>query len=102
MEAEGASPQHSALSDDGSTALVAGRIFIRSEGIWTEQANEGEGESAGGMALSSDGDTAVIAGGETARFFVRSERSWSRQGEVGPIRAAAGDEDSAAVSAKRD
>ena len=95
VEAEGASPQHSALSDDGSTALVAGRIFIRSEGIWTEQANEGE--SAGGMALSSDGDTAVIAGGETARFFVRSEGSWSQQGEA--KLGGGGNEDSAAVSA---
>jgi hypothetical protein len=79
-EGEETVPQGLALSNDGNTALIAGHFFTRSEGNWTEQANEGE--AGGGMALSSDGNTAVVGENGGVRFFVRAEGAWSQQGEV--------------------
>jgi hypothetical protein len=78
-----------ALSNDGNTAIVGGPldnsnagaawVFIRSGGVWTQQAKlvGGGGTS---VALSSDGDTAIVGGGAATAVFTRSGSVWSQQG----------------------
>jgi IPT/TIG domain/FG-GAP repeat len=92
-----------ALSSDGNTALIGGRIdnaeigaawvFTRSGSTWTQQggkltgANEvGPGQFGYSVALSSDGNTALIGGRldnaeiGAAWVFTRSESTWTQQG----------------------
>jgi FG-GAP repeat len=91
-----------AVSADGSTALVgapdgvsdpgAAYVFIRSSGIWTQQAKlVGTDASAGAqqgwsVALSADGNTALVGGPDdnavigAAWVFTRSNGVWSQQG----------------------
>jgi gliding motility-associated-like protein len=90
------------ISADGNTAIVGGDsddsglgaawIYIRSGGIWTEQAklvgtgSTGYVQQGVSVAISADGNT-VIFGGHSdnshvgaAWVFVRSNGSWSQQG----------------------
>ncbi len=99
-----------ALSNDGTTALIGGQsnnsfagaawVFTSpgSTGPWSQQAElTGAGESSGGglfgqsAGLSSDGDTALIGGSQdqgagtmsgdgAAWAFTRSGTAWSQQG----------------------
>jgi hypothetical protein len=91
-----------ALSTDGNTAIVGGSadssgagaawIFIRSNGVWSEQAKLVGANAVGNafqgiaVALSSDGNTALIGGyGDNADngaawVFVNSGGVWSQQG----------------------
>jgi hypothetical protein len=97
-----------ALSSDGSTALVGARtdegghgsafVFSRSEGEWTQQGPKltGVGESEPGLfgvgtALSANGDVAMIGGPRTAAnlgaawIFTRTGSTWSQFGsELAP------------------
>jgi hypothetical protein len=91
-----------ALSSDGNTAIVGGStdssgtgaawIFIRSNGVWSEEAKligagaVGNAFQGISVALSSDGNTALIGGyGDNAAngaawVFVRSGATWTQQG----------------------
>jgi hypothetical protein len=94
-----------ALSADGNTAIVGGSadnsntgaawVFVRSNGVWSQQGNKLVGTGAGGsaqqgwsVALSGDGNTAIIggpadnnnAGGGATWVFTRSNGVWSQQG----------------------
>jgi len=84
-----------ALSADGNTALagegVDAKVFTRSDGVWTEQAQLTTTEKSGGaqfgraVALSSDGSTALIGGPDdyhqgAAWVFVRAGSTWHQQG----------------------
>lgn len=92
-----------ALSADGNTALIgdpadndavgAARVFIRSNGTWTQSSKlvgtgisgnfSGQGNS---VALSADGNTAVVGGPQdnstigAVWVFTRSAGVWSQQG----------------------
>src|SRR4051812_7657914 len=89
-----------ALSADGNTALIGhwrsgvvggvARVFTRSDGVWTFQADIAEPAHpgiAGGfsfsVALSGDGDTALIGdtgvGQGAAWVFTRSNGVWTKQ-----------------------
>jgi lipocalin len=90
-----------ALSGDGNTAIVGGRMgaggvwmFMRNGGVWTQQGNKlvGTGAIAKGsvaqgysVALSADGNTAIVGGpGDhevgAAWVFTRSGGAWTLQG----------------------
>ncbi|MEA2933953.1 MAG: hypothetical protein QOD74_599, partial [Variibacter sp.] len=92
-----------AISADGSTAIIGGRtdngsigaawVFIRSNGVWTQQGGKLLGLGAVGaarqgtsVALSADGNTAIVGGEEdnsaagAAWVFVRNNGLWSAQG----------------------
>ena len=92
-----------ALSADGNTALVGGRldndgvgaawVFTRSGSTWTQQGSKLTGAGASGfglfgldVALSADGNTAVIGGPEDNNgvgamwVFTRSGSTWTQQG----------------------
>lgn len=92
-----------ALSGDGNTAMVGGIydfnnagaawIFVRSNGVWTQQGfklyglDAGEGANQGwSVALSGDGNTAImggsgdIGGTGAAWVFTRSNGVWSQEG----------------------
>lgn len=90
------------LSADGNTAIVGGPfdtnnlgavwIFIRGNGVWTQQGNKltgsGSSESAGqgfSVSLSADGNTAIVGGpyenqSGAVWIFVRSNGIWTQQG----------------------
>ena len=91
-----------ALSADGNTALVGGPsdnnilgatwVFVRNNGVWTQQGTKLVGMGASGQslqgyaaALSADGDTAIVGGfgdnyNGAAWVFVRVNGSWTQQG----------------------
>jgi hypothetical protein len=92
-----------ALSADGNTLLVgahsdasstgAAWVFVRNNGVWTQQGGKLLGAGAAGaanqgqsVALSADGNTAIIGGYSDNSFigaawiFVRSNGVWSPQG----------------------
>src|SRR3954447_13305654 len=92
-----------ALSADGDTALIGGKLdngavgaawaFTRSGAVWTQQgpkltANDetGAGQFGWSVALSADGDTALIGGEADNGFvgaawaFTRSGGAWTQQG----------------------
>jgi len=91
------------ISADGNTAIVGGLgdnnnegavwVFIRSNGIWTQQGNKLVGSGAIGssaqgrsVSLSADGNTVVIGGIDDNNntgavwVFIRSNGIWSQQG----------------------
>src|SRR5271157_5138300 len=92
-----------ALSADGSTAIVGGRldnggvgaawVFTRSGGVWSQQGDKLVGTDVSGsaylgtsVAISADGATAIVGGpsdggdGGAAWVFTRSGGVWSQQG----------------------
>jgi hypothetical protein len=89
-----------ALSNDGSTALIAGTdqgaawVFTRSGSTWSQQglkltpsdANPAGGSFGSAVALSQNGNTALIGGaGDTSQdgaawVFTRSGTNWAQQG----------------------
>jgi hypothetical protein len=92
-----------ALSADGNTALIGGRlagtangpaahglawIFVRSGGTWTEQQQliPADAVSSVGqtVALSADGDTALLGSPGAAWVFTRSGSTWSQQQKIAP------------------
>jgi hypothetical protein len=102
--ATGAAGQGSsvALSADGNTAVVGGPndnagagaawVYIRSGGVWTQQAKlvandeAGAGSFGSAVALSADGNTAIVGGAEdnsqagAAWVFTQSGGVWTQQG----------------------
>ena len=112
------------VSLDGDTALVgapldddrgldsgSAYIFVRSGGVWTEQAKLTASDAAGrdrfGNSVSLDGDTALVgapadddAGTDSgsAYLFVRSGGVWTEQAKLTAGDAAAGDSFGASVS----
>jgi FG-GAP-like repeat len=98
-----------ALSADGNTAIVGGPndaaypsepglgatwVYVRSDGVWTQQGPKLVGSGAVGtaqqgtsVALSGDGNTAIVSGpsdnsGAGAVWvFTRSDGVWTQQGE---------------------
>jgi hypothetical protein len=112
-DAVGTSRQGSSvwLSADGNTAIVGGAgdngndalnnnavgaawVFIRSNGVWTQQGSKLVGTGAvgpqvhqgGSVALSADGNTAMVAGASdnsntgATWVFTRSSGVWTQQG----------------------
>jgi hypothetical protein len=95
--------QSVALSADGNTAIVGGFvdnaeagaawIYVRRNGVWTQQGSKLVGTGATGVAeqgvsvaLSADGNTAIV-GGETdnsstgaAWVYTRTGNVWTQQG----------------------
>ncbi|UAY53158.1 FG-GAP repeat protein [Ferruginibacter albus] len=93
-----------AISSDGNTAIVGGNfdnggigaswIFVRSGGVWTQQAKLVATDASGGsqqgysVSLSSDGNTAVVGGytdndGIGASWiFIRSGGVWTQQAKL--------------------
>jgi hypothetical protein len=94
-----------ALSANGGTAIIGGPsdnkttgaawVFVRSDGVWTQQGNKLVGKGAHGegdpvaalgqgmsVALSANGDTAIIGAWRTdaAWVFTRSGDVWTQQG----------------------
>ena len=94
-----------ALSANGGTAIIGGPsdnkttgaawVFIRSDGVWTQQGNKlvgkvahGEGDPLAALgqgmsvALSADGDTAIVGAwrADAAWVFTRSSGVWTQQG----------------------
>jgi hypothetical protein len=94
-----------ALSPDGNTAIVGGPtdgcagpgaawVYIRNNGVWTQQggklvATDAVGPSAGqgsSVALSADGNTAIVGGSGdnsstgAAWVYTRSNGVWTQQG----------------------
>jgi hypothetical protein len=94
-----------ALSADGNTALIGGPgdnngigaawVFIRNNGVWTQQGNKLTANDAAGqsyiyegtsVALSADGNTAIVggyndnSGAGAAWVFIRSNGGWTQQG----------------------
>jgi Divergent InlB B-repeat domain len=92
-----------ALSGDGNTALVGGPfdnsqtgaawVFVRSNGVWTQQGNKLVGNGVVGpfvgqgisVSLSADGNTALVGGYAdnkigAAWVFTRSGGVWNQQG----------------------
>ena len=65
---------HVALSGDGSTALVSGVVFLRSDGTWARQGAVLSTPGVGG--LSEDGSVALIDG----KVFARTGPTWTQQG----------------------
>ena len=103
--ADGAAQQGTsvAISADGTTAVVGGRldagfrgaawVFTRSGGVWSQQGSKLVGTDAVGtaqqgysVAISADGNTAIIGGPfdnpdlGAAWVFTRSGGVWSQQG----------------------
>src|ERR1035441_6848576 len=95
--------QSVALSADGNTAIVGGRVdnggagaawvFTRSGEVWGQQAGKLVGAGAVGnasqgdsVALSADGNTAIVGGSSDNGFlgaawgFTRSGGAWTQQG----------------------
>src|ERR1035441_9569238 len=96
--------QSVALSADGNTAIVGGRVdnggagaawvFTRSGEVWGQQAGKLVGAGAVGnasqgdsVALSADGNTAIVGGNNDSLFgagaawvFTRSGGGWAQQG----------------------
>jgi hypothetical protein len=96
------------LSNDGNTAIVGGEfdnggvangvgaawIYIRSGGVWSEQAKLVATDAIGGAAqgdsvsLSADGNTAIVGGLAdnggigAAWVYTRSGRVWSQQAKL--------------------
>ncbi len=72
------------LSDDGNTALFTvagkGRVFTRSAGVWTQQA-EGLGSEIVAVALSADGNTALLSSDFKTHVYTRSAGVWTQQAE---------------------
>ncbi len=92
-----------ALSADGSTALIGGAfdntnvgaawVFTRTGGLWTQQGsklvgtgNSGAPRQGWAVALSADGNTAIVGGWAdnypqgAAWVFTRSGTTWTQQG----------------------
>jgi Bacterial Ig-like domain (group 3)/IPT/TIG domain len=92
-----------ALSEDGNTAIVggtadnaqagAGWVFVRKNGVWSQQGSKLVGTGAVGkanqghsVALSANGNTAIVGGSGDNNFagatwvFVRSGGVWTQQG----------------------
>jgi hypothetical protein len=92
-----------ALSADGNTAIVGGYgdngsvgavwIFVRSNGVWTQQGGKlvgsgavGNAEQGWSVALAADGNTAIVGGNLDNSFagaawvFTRSGAVWTQQG----------------------
>jgi hypothetical protein len=91
-----------ALSGDGNTALISGPydsssagaawVFVRNNGVWTQQGGKLAGTGAVGapfrhaVALSADGNTAALGGsgddGGTGAVWIfnRSGTTWTQQG----------------------
>ncbi|MCC7160712.1 hypothetical protein IT399_03270, partial [Candidatus Nomurabacteria bacterium] len=92
-----------AISSDGNTAIVGGRvddsnkgaawIFTRTDGVWSQQGSKLVGTGAVGnadqgysVAISSDGNTAVVGGKSddsnkgAVWIFTRTDGVWSQQG----------------------
>jgi hypothetical protein len=92
-----------ALSADGSTAMMGGTadnadtgatwVFVRRDGVWTQQSNKLVGTDAVGnaahgvsVALSDDGNTAIVGGladnwtTGAAWVFTRNGSAWTQQG----------------------
>ncbi len=95
---------YSALSADGNTALVGGPwdnanagaawVFIRQNGVWSQQGQKLVGAGAIGaayqgrsVALSADGNTAIVCGPRdnsntgAAWVFIRQNGQWVQQGK---------------------
>jgi hypothetical protein len=93
-----------ALSADGNTAVIGGNldnnlvgaawVFVRSNGVWTQQGNKLVGAGSAGQALqgssaalSADGNTAAFGGfGDGDELgavwvFVRNNGLWTQQGD---------------------
>jgi hypothetical protein len=90
-----------AVSADGNTALIGASglapadvwVFVRSGGMWVEQARlkgvgaVGETDWGSSLALSADGNTALVGGGDdnggvgAVWAFTRSGATWTQQGE---------------------
>ncbi len=104
------------LSSDGNTAIVGGLydnsslgaawVFVRSNGVWSQQGTKLVGSGAVGtsyqgrsVALSADGNTAIVGGnndnsGEGAAWvWTRSGGVWSQQGTKLVGSGAVGDAD---------
>lgn len=92
-----------ALSTDGNTAIVGGWrdslttgaawVFIRTNGVWSQQGSKLAGTGAVGsarqgysVALSADGNTAIVGGYADSSYagaawvFTRTNGVWSQQG----------------------
>jgi hypothetical protein len=93
-----------ALSADGNTAIVCGSqdnggkgaawVWIRNEGIWTQQGNKLVGTGSIGtyvyqgqsVSLSADGNTALVGGEGDSSYrgavwvYTRSGNTWTQQG----------------------
>jgi hypothetical protein len=92
-----------ALSANGDTAIVGGPfdnstagaawVFVRSDGVWSQQGGKlvgtsavGEAEQGDSVALSGDGATAMVGGptdgsAGAAWVFTRSAGVWKQQGD---------------------
>jgi hypothetical protein len=93
-----------ALSADGNTAIVGGFgdnsytgaawVYIRSDGVWTQQGSKlvgigavGNADQGHSVALSADGNTAVVGGPHdnsyagAAWVYARSGTVWTQQGD---------------------
>lgn len=89
-----------AVSISGDTAIVGGHsagegaayVFVRSGGLWTQQAKlVASGEVGFGSFVSISGDTAIVGSPEaasvavapgTAHVYVRTGASWSEQAQL--------------------
>ncbi len=107
-----------AYLDDHTGGSNAGSayVFVRSGGVWTEQAKLTASDSAAsdffGLSVSISGDTAIVgawaddhAGGSnagSAYVFVRSGGVWTQQAKLTASDAAGGDEFGAKVSISGD
>ena len=92
------------LHDDDGLSSGSAYVFVRSAGIWTQQAKLTASDAAAndlfGISVAIDGDTAVIgASGDrdagfntgSAYVFVRSGTSWTQQAKLTAGDAAADD-----------
>jgi len=95
------------VSVSGDTAVIgawgkalnqgAAYVFVRSNGVWTQQqeltASDGAGGDGFGFSVSVSGDTALIGapGNGAAYVFVRSGGVWSKQQELTASDEAASD-----------
>lgn len=80
------------VSISGDTALIGGLyseaayVFVRTGGVWTEQARliapDGGQPNSFGSSVAVDGDTAVIGSADAAYVFVRSGNTWSEQAKL--------------------
>ena len=106
------------VSVSGDTAVVgafgkssgqgAAYVFVRSDGIWSQQAeltaSDGAGGDQFGISVSVNGATAVIgaasqASGQGAAYvFVQSGSTWTQQAKLTASDGAAGDKLGASVS----
>ena len=109
------------VSIDGDTAVIGARwdddngsnsgsayIYVRSNGVWSEQAkltaSDGWSNDVFGSSVSIDGDTVVIGalwgdyGSGSAYVYVRSNGVWSEQQKLTASDGASGDEFGSTVS----